>query len=104
MAVLLSDMPEVTATLINRMISAFSPEDSRLICIATHEHRRGNPVLWGRTFFPSIAELTGDEGAKRLLREHEDLVCEIDTDAAVLRDIDTPEALAALRAADSATA
>ena len=102
--VLLGDMPEVSASLMNRMISAFSPADNRMICIATHEHRRGNPVLWSRTFFPKIAELTGDEGAKRLLREHEDLVCEIETDAAVLRDIDTPEALAALRAADSATA
>jgi molybdenum cofactor cytidylyltransferase len=103
-AVLLGDMPEVSTNLINRMISAFSPPDNRMICIATHEHRRGNPVLWGRMFFPEIAELTGDEGAKKLLRAHEDLVCEIETDGAVLRDIDTPEALAALRAADSAPA
>jgi molybdenum cofactor cytidylyltransferase len=103
-AVLLGDMPQIGANLINRMVSAFSPADSRSICIATHEHRRGNPVLWARSFFPEIATLTGDEGAKRILRENEDLVCEIEADAGVLRDIDTPEALEALRAADSATA
>jgi molybdenum cofactor cytidylyltransferase len=102
--VLLGDMPEVSANLINRMIAAFSPGDNRAICIAVHEHRRGNPVLWSRAFFPEITALGGDEGAKRVLLAHEDLVAEIEADEAVLRDIDTPEALAALRAADPATA
>jgi molybdenum cofactor cytidylyltransferase len=102
--VLLGDMPEVQATLIDRMIAAFSPPDNRAICIAVHEQRRGNPVLWSRTFFPEIAALAGDEGAKRLLAEHEELVCEIEADGGALRDIDTPEALAALRATDSAPA
>jgi CTP:molybdopterin cytidylyltransferase MocA len=32
------------------------------------------------------------------------VVCEIETDGAVLRDIDTPEALAALRATQKAPA
>jgi molybdenum cofactor cytidylyltransferase len=102
--VLLGDMPEVRATLIDRMIAAFSPPDNRAICIAVHEQRRGNPVLWSRAFFPEIAALAGDEGAKRLFAEHEELVCEIEADGGVLRDIDTPEALAALRATDSAPA
>ena len=96
--VLLGDMPEVSASLIDRLIAAFSPADNRLICVAIHERSRGNPVLWARRFFPEIARLTGDAGAKTLLVAHEDSVCEIDADGAVLRDIDTPEALAALRA------
>jgi molybdenum cofactor cytidylyltransferase len=104
MLVLLGDMPEVSATLINRMIAAFSPPDNRSICIAVHQHRRGNPVLWAKAFFAEIETLTGDEGAKRLLGAHEELVCEIETDGAVLRDIDTPEALAALRAESKAPA
>ncbi|HEX3487077.1 MAG TPA: molybdopterin-binding/glycosyltransferase family 2 protein [Micropepsaceae bacterium] len=100
--VLLGDMPEINASVIDRMIAAFSPADGRAICIAIHERRRGNPVLWSRAFFPEIATLSGDEGARRLLAQHEELVCEIDADSGVLRDIDTPEALAALRATDSA--
>jgi molybdenum cofactor cytidylyltransferase len=102
--VLLGDMPEVDTTLINRMIAAFSPADNRAICVAIHDHKRGNPVLWSRTFFPEISAVSGDEGAKRVLLKHEDLVCEIEAGASVLRDVDTPEALAALRAADTATA
>jgi len=100
--VLLGDMPEVDATLLNRMVAAFSPPDGRSICVAMHDHRRGNPVLWARSFFAEIEALSGDEGAKRLFAAHEDLICEIEAGSAVLRDIDTPEALAALRAADEA--
>jgi len=102
--VLLGDMPEVSAALIDRMLAGFSPADNRSICIAVHERKRGNPVLWARRFFPAIEALTGDAGAKHLLALHEELVCEIDADEGVLRDIDTPEALAALRANSEAPA
>jgi molybdenum cofactor cytidylyltransferase len=102
--VVLGDMPQIHAGLIDRMIAAFSPVDGREVCVAVHQQRRGNPVLWARRFFAEIAALSGDAGAKALLDAHEELVCEIDADAGVLRDIDTPEALAALRALDEAPA
>jgi molybdenum cofactor cytidylyltransferase len=102
--VLLGDMPEIAASLIDRMIAAFSPPDGRSICVAVHEHRRGNPVLWARRFFSEIETLSGDVGAKELIAAHEDAVCDIETDGAVLRDIDTPDALAALRAGVAAPA
>jgi molybdenum cofactor cytidylyltransferase len=102
--VLLGDMPEISSSLIDRMIAAFSPADGRSICVAVHEHRRGNPVLWSRRFFPEIESLNGDVGARELITAHEDVVCDIEADGAVLRDIDTPDALAALRAGAKAPA
>jgi molybdenum cofactor cytidylyltransferase len=102
--VLLGDMPEINSGLIDRMIAAFSPADGRSICAATHEHRQGNPVLWSRVYFPEIEALRGDVGAKELISVHEDVVCEIETGGAVLRDIDTPDALAALRGSATAPA
>jgi len=96
--VLLGDMPEISASLINRMIAAFSPADGRSICVAVHEHKRGNPVLWAQRFFPEIESLDGDLGARELIAAHEELVCDVEADGTVLRDIDTPDALAALRA------
>ena len=102
--VLLGDMPEIAASLIDRMIAAFSPADGRSICVAVHEHRRGNPVLWARRFFAEIETLSGDVGAKELTAAHEDMVCDVEADGAVLRDIDTPDALAALRAGAAAPA
>lgn len=96
--ILLGDMPEVSPALLNRMIAAFSPADGRSICAAVHDGRRGNPVLWGRSLFDEIAAVTGDAGARHLLRVHEEQLCEIEADETVLRDVDTPDALARLRA------
>ncbi|HEY2071702.1 MAG TPA: molybdopterin-binding/glycosyltransferase family 2 protein [Rhizomicrobium sp.] len=94
--VLLGDMPGVSATLIGRMIAAFSPEDGRAIVVASHGGKRGNPVLWARRFFPEIATLEGDIGAKALIAANEELVCEVEAgDDAPLADIDTEDALAA---------
>jgi len=97
--VMLGDMPEVSGDLLNRMIAAFSPTDGRSICVAVHEGKRGNPVLWSRAFFGEMSAITGDTGAKNLLAANEEQLCEIETGAAALRDVDTPEALAQLRAA-----
>ena len=102
--VLLGDMPEISPSLIDRLIAAFSPADGRSICVSVHENRRGNPVLWSRRFFPEIEALSGDVGARELVTAHEDLVCDVDADGAVLRDIDTPAALAALRRGANAPA
>jgi molybdenum cofactor cytidylyltransferase len=102
--VMLGDMPEVSGSLLDRMIAAFSPADGRAICVAVHEHARGNPVLWARRFFPEIESLSGDIGAKTLIAAHEDVVCELEAGKTVLRDIDTPDALAALRSGADAPA
>src|SRR5215471_1791570 len=96
--VLLGDMPGVSAGLIDRMIAGFSPADAREICVATHEHQQGNPVVFARRFFPEILKLSGDVGAKSIIAAHEDVVCEFEAGTAALRDIDTPDALEHLRA------
>jgi molybdenum cofactor cytidylyltransferase len=96
--VLLGDMPDVTAHTIDRLIAAFDPEEDRSICVATRDGKRGNPVLWSREFFPDIRKLEGDVGAKALIGENADLVCEVEmADDGPLLDIDTPDALAAYR-------
>jgi len=95
----LGDMPGVGAPLLDRLMAAFSPVEGRTICVPTVGGKRGNPVLWARRFFPEMARLSGDSGAKHLIGEHADLVCEVEmTGEAAVTDIDTPEALAAWRA------
>ena len=60
--------------------------------------KRGNPVLWARRYFAEMAEIAGDVGARHLIGEHADQVAEVPMpDDATLMDIDTPEALNALR-------
>ena len=58
----------------------------------------GNPVLWSSAFFDELCSLHGDSGARHLIAKHAEDLVEVDvrTDA-IFADIDTPEALAALR-------
>ncbi len=92
--VMLGDMPGVQTVLIDRLIAAFSPEDDRHICVATRRGKRGNPVLWSRRFFTEIQAIQGDVGARNLIGENAELVCEVEAgDDAPLIDIDTPAAL-----------
>ncbi|MCM0019596.1 MAG: nucleotidyltransferase family protein [Tagaea sp.] len=98
--VLLGDMPLVTAAHVDRLIAAFAPVEGRSICVAAHGGKRGNPVLWAREFFAEILALDGDQGARPVMRRHEDRLCEVAMqDDGVLIDLDTAEALAAFQAA-----
>jgi molybdenum cofactor cytidylyltransferase len=92
--VLLGDMPFVTPALIDSLVNAFDPEHGREVCVPTREGRRGNPVLWGRRFFPDLLALAGDKGAKHLMDLYADALCELEVeDDASLIDIDTPDDL-----------
>ena len=96
--VLLGDMPRITAAHLDRLIAAFAPDEGRSICIPTHRAKRGNPILWDARFLPDMRTLDGDQGARGLIGRHADQVCEVEMpDDAVLLDVDTPGALAALR-------
>ncbi|MCE9649406.1 MAG: molybdopterin-binding/glycosyltransferase family 2 protein [Parvibaculum sp.] len=96
--VCLGDMPDITAAHIGRLVAAFDPEEGRTICVPTFAGKRGNPVLWGTEFFTELQTVKGDTGAKHLIGEHADAVCEVPMpDDASLRDIDTPEELAKRR-------
>ncbi|HEY8873873.1 MAG TPA: molybdopterin-binding/glycosyltransferase family 2 protein, partial [Stellaceae bacterium] len=96
--VCLGDMPLVAGRDLDRLIATFNPLEGRAIVVPTRRGKRGNPVLWASRFLPEMAELAGDVGAKHLIGEHADLVCEVEMDSdGVLVDVDTPDALAALR-------
>ena len=88
--VLLGDMPGIGAGLIGRVKAGFDPKRGAAICVATAHGERGHPVLWGRQFFPEIAMLAGDNGARALMAHHDAEVREIESgDDAPLADIDT---------------
>jgi molybdenum cofactor cytidylyltransferase len=97
--VCLGDMPLISGRHLDRLIAAFNPLEGRAIVVPMRHGKRGNPVLWARRFFPEMTQISGDVGARHLIGEHAELVTEIEMDDdAILVDIDTPEALAALQA------
>jgi molybdenum cofactor cytidylyltransferase len=98
--VCLADMPQVDASLLNRLIAAFDPDRGALIVMPTVEGRRGNPVLWSRRFFPDLMAIEGDVGARHFIARYGEAVVEVPLEGkAALVDVDTPEALVGVKAA-----
>lgn len=92
--VLLGDMPRIGAHHLRALADAYAEGDAAVVPV--HAGQRGNPVLLDRRRLAAdLATLDGDRGAGRLLARRSD-VREVPLDAAVLADVDTPAALAAL--------
>ncbi len=92
-------MPQVDAELIDRLLAAFDPEKGALVVVPTIGGKRGNPVVWSRRFFPDLTALDGDIGARHLIGNYPEAVIEVPvTSSAALIDVDTPDALDAVRA------
>lgn len=92
--VCLGDMPDMRAQHVQKLLAAFDPIEGRAICVPTFNGKRGNPVLFGAQFFAEMMAIAGDAGAKHLIGDHAEQVCEVAMhDAGVLLDLDTPGAM-----------
>ena len=91
----LGDMPRIKHDHIDQLIESFNPAEGRSICVPTSRGKRGNPVLFDRAFFPDLATLAGDVGARHLIGNNGDQVYEVEVaDDSIFVDVDTPKALA----------
>ncbi|AOE83479.1 nucleotidyltransferase family protein [Pseudomonas sp. TCU-HL1] len=90
-AVLLGDMPWIAESTLCALVAKAA---SSRIVFPVHHDERGHPVLFGREFWPELQALTGDEGARRVLRAHAAAWVAVGVDdPGVLRDVDSPAAL-----------
>lgn len=91
--VCLGDMPHVTTDVIDRIISSQQGLADKIV-VPVHKGVRGNPVMFGRTFYDTLLQHEGDSGARFLIKQYPEKVIEIETgDASVLKDYDTLESL-----------
>lgn len=98
--VLLADMPEITVADINALLSGF--DGSAILRGASAEGISGHPVLFPARDFAALAQLTGDTGARDLLRREAARVRIVPLLARhALTDLDTPEDWATWRAAQN---
>ncbi|MBD2843735.1 nucleotidyltransferase family protein [Paenibacillus sp. IB182496] len=95
--VVLGDQPELNPAVLRRVVAAYR-ESRSLIVQARYSDRPGHPVLFDSTLLPELAALSGDSGARAVLRRHAMSIRYVDVAAPAPRDIDTPADYAAYRA------
>jgi len=98
--VLLGDMPRLPHAVMDDLARAVRAGASAAAPVFKGE--RGHPVLFGAGLLPQLATLSGDEGARAILRGLGDRLALIEApDDGVLFDVDTPGDLDAGRASAS---
>ena len=94
---LLGDQPLVSSNLIDRLLERFR-ESEKDICVPVHSGRRGNPTLFGSKFYQQLLNVSGDLGAREIIRVHPEAVLSVEEeDPLSFFDIDTETDLQALR-------
>lgn len=87
-AIFLADMPAIRR---DSLETLFAHASANAIVLPSYQGKRGHPVLFGRAFWPQLATLNGDAGAKPVLQQHPEAVRIVElNDPGVLQDIDTP--------------
>jgi molybdenum cofactor cytidylyltransferase len=92
-----SDQPAIDVTLFTEIIKMYSR--GAKIVASKYQDIAGVPVLFDRQFFTSILKLSGDQGAKSIMKANADQVQSVDFDLGWL-DIDTPKDIETLNQLD----
>lgn len=89
--ILLCDQPLVTSESLNRIIVEYKKTGAPIVA-SEYNGNLGAPVLFVRSLFPELITLSGDCGARELIRLHHNKVCRVSVPEAAI-DIDTAEDL-----------
>ena len=90
---LLADMPALSPTDLQAMISRFQSAGGQSVVRATFEGKRGNPVILPRILFNEVFSLAGDVGARHLIERGDIPVIDVELGEAAALDVDTPDML-----------
>jgi molybdenum cofactor cytidylyltransferase len=89
--ILLADMPFIDRRVIDQLIGAYLKSQLPIGAVKLGD-RTAHPVIFRRDLFPELKTLTGDMGARALLKKYRDQICFIAPETGYdHRDIDTME-------------
>lgn len=95
---LVADQPWLKRNSAEALAALWAQNPGKIAAMA-HGGIRGNPCLFPARFYPELLALTGDRGGSAVIRNHEEDLILLETDAWELADVDTPEALQQARQA-----
>lgn len=86
--VMLCDQPQVTSALLDSLLTAYADTGHALVA-SEYGGALGVPALFSRTLFGALASLTGDEGARQVIKNYAGPSTRVPFPEGVF-DIDTP--------------
>ena len=90
--ILLGDQPLITPQIIDALITLYR-STGKAIVAPLYKGKRGSPVLFDKSLFTELIEVTGDEGGRTVLERHHDELELVEIgDALANYDVDTWEA------------
>ena len=93
---LVADQPKLQKETVSRLLDFAAAHPDRIVGLG-HNGRRGNPCLFPARFFPELLSLEGDVGGSAVIKRHLDDLLLFEAPETELRDVDTKEALEALK-------
>ncbi len=92
---MLGDQPIIKIQTIEILVKTFLANPDKII-VPYYNNKRGNPVIFPKSYHADILKLQGDIGARSLITEDKVIKITVD-DPGVILDIDTPEEYKRLR-------
>lgn len=89
--VMLGDQPTVAPELLNALIDQFERSNAAIVQPRYREGSPGNPVLLSARLFPELLQVTGDLGAREVIRAHRTEIDFIAVDAPPPPDVDSED-------------
>lgn len=86
--VLLGDMPFLAPDTVDRLVEAYRSGVGPIVA-PRYDGQRGHPVVFDRSLFDRLLDVTGDRGGRELVRDHPETVLLDIEDPGVRQDIDT---------------
>lgn len=94
---MVADQPGLTSQSLMRLTEAFCSASKGIACLRDETHM-GNPAVFSKAYFPQLLRLSGDRGAKGILKAHPEDLLEVSCiKRDELADADTPQALESIR-------
>lgn len=87
--ILLADQPDVSGEAVRAVTAAFHAGAGPIVQ-ASYGGVPSHPTLLARTIWPEVMQLTGDEGARQLIRMHPEWRHTVEVGGQPPMDIDTP--------------
>lgn len=86
---LVGDLPYLKETTLTRLIEMFNQLDHQAIVVSECEGIMQNPVIFSKCYFEELLNLSGDQGAKKVFKQHLENVTSLEVeDPLELVDID----------------